>query len=56
MTISGTTVSIGAILGLLVLIFSVMILVLKLMGIFPLESPDTILFVFTALLGLARIT
>ncbi len=56
MKIGDTNVSLGAILGLLVLIFSVMILVLKLIGIFPLEAPDTILFVFTALLGLARIT
>ncbi len=55
MTIAGQAISVGWILGLVVFILSVMLLFLKLLGVFPLDPPDTILFVFTALLGLARI-
>ncbi len=55
MQIAGNSVSIGWFVGLAVFILSIMILVLKLIGIFPLEAPDTILFVFTAMLGVARL-
>ncbi len=55
MTIAGTSISIGWVLGLVVFILSLMVLFMKLLGIFPLDPPETILFVFTGLLGLARL-
>ncbi len=55
MNIAGTTISVGWVIGLVVMILSIVLLFMKLVGIFPMEAPDTILFVFTALLGLARL-
>ena len=49
-------VSVGWVLGLLVLVLSVLMLFLKVVGIFPLDGTATILFVFAGLLGLARLT
>ncbi len=55
MQIGGQTVTVGWVIGLVVMILSIVLLFMKLVGIFPMEAPDTILFVFTALLGLARL-
>ena len=54
MNVSG--VSIGWVLGLVVLILSILMLFLKVVGVFPLDGTATILFVFAGLLGLARLT
>ncbi len=55
MTVAGQAVSIGWVLGLVVFILSLMMLFMKLVGVFPMEPPVTIVFVFTGLLGLARL-
>ncbi len=55
MTIGDKSISIGWVLGLVVFILSLMMLFMKLVGVFPIEAPATILFVFTGLLGLARL-